>query len=134
MLFSKYKIKNSDLLKNLLIFSGLSFLLFTLIYLSDSFILLVGCLTGLIWIFDVLFSLLNDFIFSATKSKDHGKYAGLINLVSNFSETAGILLCGWLIQQKSFIGIYIGSAIPIFLIAPILFLFAKHSGNKANAG
>lgn len=134
LLFSKYKIKNSDLLKNLLIFSGLSFLLFTLIYLSDSFILLVGCLTGLIWIFDVLFSLLNDFIFSATKSKDHGKYAGLINLVSNFSETAGILLCGWLIQQKSFIGIYIGSALPIFLIAPILFLFAKYSGNKANAG
>jgi len=96
--------------------------------------LLVGCLTGLIWIFDVLFSLLNDFIFSATKSKDHGKYAGLINLVSNLSETVGILLCGWLIQQKSFMGIYIGSALPIFLIAPILFLFAKYSGNKANAG
>ena len=115
LLFSKYKIKDSNLLKSLLIFSGFSFLFFTLIYLSDSFILLVSCLTGLIWIFDVLFSLLNDFIFSATKSKDHGKYAGLINLVSNFSETAGILLCGWLIQQKSFIGIYIGSTIPVIL-------------------
>lgn len=115
LLFSKYKIKNSDLLKNLLIFSGLSFLLFTLIYLSDSFILLVGCLTGLIWIFDVLFSLLNDFIFSATKSKDHGKYAGLINLVSNLSETVGILLCGWLIQQKSFMGIYIRKRAPHIL-------------------
>lgn len=132
LFFAKHKIKESSLTKNIIFFIILSNLFFIFIYISSSFIIIISCFIGLIWTFEILFSLLNDFIFSTTENKDHGKFSGLINFVSNFSETAGILLCGYLIQNKNYIGIYIYSILPTILIIPILILFSKKLGYNSN--
>ena len=113
--FAKYKIKSENFPNHLAGFALIAVATYAALYAVPVFSAQIICITLLICGFEIFSSALNDYIFAVTKQSDHGKYAGATQMVSNFTETIGIVLCGKLSGRGQYAPIFLLSAIPIVL-------------------
>ncbi len=122
--FAKYKIRSENFPSHLAAIALLAVAIYAALYAVPVFSAQIICITLLICGFEIFASALNDYIFTAAKQSDHGKYAGATQMVSNFTETIGIVLCGKLLGRDRYASIFLLSAVPIVLatlIAGIIF-------------
>lgn len=127
--FAKYKIKSENFPNHLAAIALLAVAIYAALYAVPVFSAQIICITLLICGFELFSSALNDYIFTVTKQSDHGKYAGATQMVSNFTETIGIVLCGKLLGREQYDALFLLSAIPIvlaILIAGIIFSNRRH--------